>query len=96
MRQLGDGRGLARSVDPDHQNDLRAREGHDIERLCNRAQDRSDFIGHSLPDRRLIGAAFKSLTGQPLADPGRGARAEVGEDQRVFDLVQLRVVQPGF
>src|SRR3546814_15394858 len=39
MRQFGDSGGLARPVDPDYQDDLRARKGVDVERFGDRAQD---------------------------------------------------------
>src|SRR3546814_17676385 len=44
MRQLGDGRCLARSVDADYQNDLRAREGFDLHRLGHGLQNLGDLL----------------------------------------------------
>src|SRR3546814_3450939 len=48
MRQFGDSGGLARPVDPDYQDDLRARKGVDVERFGDRAQDGSDLVGDDL------------------------------------------------
>ena len=93
--ELGDGCGLARAIDADHQHHLRAREGGNLERLGDRAQDRGNFLGHGLPDRLLIGAAFEAFARQSLADAGSGAGAEVGQDQCILKLVELRLIQPG-
>ena len=50
VRQLGDSRRLAATVDADHQDHLRAREGGDLERLGDRAQDRGDLLGDGFPE----------------------------------------------
>ena len=77
VRQLGDGGGLARTVDADHQDHLRARKGHNIERFGHRTQYRREFFGHRLLDRGFIGAAFKPGFGQLVANASSGARAKV-------------------
>ena len=46
-------------------------------------------------DRGFVRPALELLVRQPLADSVRGARAKVGEDQRVFQLVKLRLVELG-
>ena len=48
VRELGDRRRIARPVDPDHQDDLRARKSIDVERLRDGAQHRGDFLGDDL------------------------------------------------
>jgi len=74
---------------------LRAGEGDDVERFGHGAQDRGNFLGHCLTDRRFVRALVKPFASQLGADAGSGARAKVGQDQPILDLVQLRIVQPG-
>ena len=96
MRELGDRRGLARSVDADHQDHLRAREGVDLERLGDRAQDLGDLLGDDRADaapRRAPRSKRSSASRSRMR--AAVTRAEIGGDQRLLDLVELRVVEPG-
>src|SRR3546814_11062108 len=86
---------LVRSpVDPDYQDDLRARKGVDVERFGDRAQDGSDLVGDDLA--QFLDAARHGIAprGEALAD-ARGHRgAEVGGDQCFLDAVEIVVVEP--
>ena len=95
MRELGDGGGLAAAVDADHQDHLRAREGGNFERLGHRAQDRGDFLRHRLAQLALGNLRTEALFAQRLAHAASGFGAEVRHDQRILDLVERGVVQPG-
>ena len=95
MRELGDGGGLARAVDPDHEDHLRAGEGGDFERFRHRAQDRGDFLGDRLFQLARGDFEPEALVRKPRADAGGGGRAEVGEDQRVLDLIEGLVIKLG-
>ena len=92
MRELGDGGGLARAVDADDQDHLRAREGVDLERLGDRARGSSRS-----PRRRSRGCRVLVMprSKRSLGQPRRGSRAavrgaEIGGDQRLLDLVERR------
>ena len=93
VRELGDGGGLARSVDADHENDLRTRKGVDVERFGDGAQHRGDFLGDDLA--QFLGAVRRDVTalGQAVADARGHGGAEVGGDQRILDAVEIVVVE---
>src|SRR3546814_5316625 len=69
MRQFGDSGGLARPVDPDYQDDLRARKGVDVERFGDRAQDGSDLVGDDLA--QFLDAARHGIAPRGEAQIGR-------------------------
>ena len=90
MGQLGDGGGFAAAVDADDQHHMGAGKGGDVERLGHGAQDGGNFLGHGLAYGGLVGAAIEPGLRKALADAGGGAGPEVGEDERVFQRVELR------
>ena len=94
MAELGDGGGLARAVDADHQDHLRAREAPDLERLGDRGQDLLDLLGEDRAQAALV-ELLEPPGGDRLADAVRRLGAEVGGDQRLLDLVERRGVERG-
>src|SRR5579863_422969 len=74
---------------------MRAREGGDVERLGDGTQDGGDFLGNGLADGEFVGAALEPRLGQLVADPRGGARSQVRQDQRVFQLVEPGGIEPG-
>ncbi len=95
MGELGDGGGLARAIDADHQDHLRAREGGDFEWLGYGAQDLGDLFRHRFLQLALGNAEAEALFFQLFADPACSARAEVGYDQGVLDIVECGIVELG-
>ena len=93
MRELGDGGGLAAAIDADHQQDLRAREGGDLERFRHRAQDRGDFFRDGFFQLTLGYLEPEAFFGQLGPDPRGCRRAKVRQDQRILDIVERRIVE---
>ena len=93
MRELRDSRGLARPVDPDHQNDLGARESIDFQRLGDRTQDRRNLLGHD--PAQFVGAVRGNVAafGQAIADTRGHAGAKIGGNQRLLDPVEVVFVE---
>ncbi len=77
VRELGDGGGLARTVDADHEDHLRAGKGNHFERLGDGAKDFGDLARDHLHDRAVIGIAIEAFVGKPFANPRCRARAEI-------------------
>src|SRR5690606_29490649 len=94
MRKLGDRRGLARAVDADHQYDLRARKGVDLQRFGDRAEHGSNLTGDDLPQLFDIALARVAPLGKAVADTRRHPGPKVGGDQRLLDPVEILVVEP--
>src|SRR3546814_7506824 len=96
--QFGDSGGLARPVDPDYQDDLRARKGVDVERFGDRAQDGSDLVGDDLA--QFLDAARHGIAprGEALADRSEEHTSELQSLMRtsyaVFCLKKKRPPQP--
>ncbi len=94
MRELGDGGGLARPVDPDHQYDLWARKGVDVERFGDRTQHSGDFVRDDLAQFLGTVRGDVAALGEAVADARGHRRAEVGGDQRFLDAVEIILVEP--
>ena len=92
MAELADGRGLARSVDADHQDDVRAGEAPDVERLGDGREDLLDLLGEDGAKAALV-ELLETPVGDAVADPLRRFGAEVGGDQRLLDIVEGRGVE---
>ena len=92
VAELADGGGLARAVDADHQDHVRAREAPDFERLGDRREDLLDLLGEDGAKAALV-ELLEALRGDRLADPARRLGAEVGGDQRLLDVVERRRVE---
>jgi hypothetical protein len=92
LRQLADGGGLARAVDPDHQ---------DHEGLClahhqrprHRAEHFFHLGGQNLAHLGGADVALIALGAQRVGDGGRRLQPQIGADQYVFELVQRRRVE---
>ncbi len=69
------------------------REGVDLQRFGHGREDLGDLLGDNLADLRFSEPPLEPLARQPLAHLGGGGRAEIGGDQRFFDLVERIVVQ---
>ena len=94
VRELGDGRRLAAAVHADHQQYLRAGKGGDFERYGDGAQDSGDFLCHGFLQLPLRNFEAEALFAQLFANARGCRRAEVGQDQRILDIVQRGIVQP--
>ena len=92
VAELADGGGLARAVDADDQDDVRAREAPDVERLGDRREDRLDLLGEDGAQAALV-ELLEAAGGDRLADALRRFGAEVGGDQRFLDVVEGRGVE---
>ena len=92
MAQFADGGGLARAVDADHQDDVRARKAPYVQRLGDRGEDLFDLLGEDGAQPALV-ERLEFLAGDRLADPLRRGGAEVGRDQRFLDIVEGRGVE---
>ena len=58
MRQFRNGSRLARAVDADHEDDLRTREGGDLERLCHRSQDFGNLLSNRFLQPWVMNSTF--------------------------------------
>ncbi len=92
MAELADGRGLARAVDADHEDDVRAREAPHLERLGDRREDLLDLLGEDGAKAALV-ELLEAARGDRLADSARRFGPEVGGDQRLLDVVERRRVE---
>ena len=87
--ELADGRGLARAVDPHHQNDVGLDGGVDDERPLDRRED----VHHGLAERREQGVDIVELLARDAPAqlienaPGR-LHADIGGDEARFELVE--------
>jgi hypothetical protein len=93
MGELGDGRRLARSVDPDDQHHLRAREGVHLDRLGDRREDPRDLLGDDGAYAGLVDIAVEPFVRQPGDDARRRGWPKVGGDQRLLDVVERVLVE---
>jgi hypothetical protein len=80
VRELGDRRRLARSVDADDEDHLRARESLDLKRLGDGPEYLRHLVRHHGADAGLVYALVVALVLEPLAHPCSGGRAEIGGD----------------
>ena len=94
MAELADGGGLARAVDADDEDDVRAGEAPDVERLGDGREDLLDFLGEDGAQAALV-ELLEALGGDGFADALRRFGAEVGGDQRLLDVVERRGVERG-
>ncbi len=65
----------------------------DVDLLRHRAQDRGDLLGDRLLQFLLGDVEAEALLGQLGADARGGGGAEVGQDQRILDIVERRIVE---
>ena len=93
--ELGDSGGLAAAIDPDDQQHLRPRECGDLERLRHGPQDRGDLFRDRFLQLALGDLETETLLRQLRADPRGGRRAEIGQDQRILDIVERGIVELG-
>ncbi len=92
MGELADRRRLARAVDADHQDDVRARKAPDFQRLGDRSEDLFDLLGEDRAKAALV-EPLELLAGDGFADAVRRLGPEVGRDQRFLDVVERRGVE---
>ena len=86
--EFGDGCGLARAVDANNEDDLRAGERVDLKRLGDRTKDFGNLIGHDQTNALRIDTAIKFCLGESVADGFRCRRAEIGRNQRILDVIK--------
>ncbi|MET3144314.1 UNVERIFIED_ORG: hypothetical protein ABIB63_000112 [Xanthomonas axonopodis] len=96
LGELADGGGLADAVDANGKHHERFERAVDHQRLGDRLQQRDEVGAQGLEQRLGIDefARFHPLA-QAVDQRGSGADADVGGDQRSFDLVEQVVVELG-
>jgi hypothetical protein len=89
VRQLTDGRGLAGTVDSDHQNDVRPDVGIDGQRPFHGLQDLEHGVVQGLTQRiHVLELVARHAFAQLLENLAGCLRAHVGRDQARFELIE--------
>ena len=94
VAELADRGRLARAVDADHEDDVRAGKARDFQRLGDRGEDLFDLFGEDGAEAPLV-EPLELLRRDRLANPVRRLGPEVGSDQRFLDVVERRGVKRG-